>query len=217
MELIHPPHLPSPIALMPRLQFDEAANEAANGPGQWNATDDKILDINLLVAQCAGNVAARVLPGSVDIELDLCPFAPEIIAPPAAIAFAISGVLVAQLRSLEDSEDGIVRIKTQVVRGREVHVSILSNGVPPLRTIRAVEGDSASAGESDPTIAHCRRLLEQHGGSIQLRDEAGFIGFELTIPSLPLCNPAGLREDSSAGSSCSPLQENESTDLAVAS
>lgn len=181
MQLVTLPQA-TPVDLMPQLSSELCATRAANDPGASTyGSDDRVADVNLLVAEVAGRVAAHVQSAEVDIELDLQPNVPEIDGDASLLGFVIAGVLVAQLRSLEGADDGVIRVKTEV-RRREVKISILANGVPLLGAVRAIEDCDASG---DPTMAHCCRLLEQLGGWISLRDERGFMGFTLNLPSFP--------------------------------
>lgn len=181
MELLTTPSA-LPVELLPQLSNDLCATRAANDPGTANySDDDRIGDVNLLVAEVAGRVAAHVQSEKVDIELDLHPHVPEIEGDASLLGFVVAGVLVAQLRALEGADDGLIKIKTEVER-REVKISILANGVPLLGAVRAIEHDPSAA---DPTMAHCCRLIEALGGWISLRDEYGFLGFTLNLPSFP--------------------------------
>lgn len=181
MELLTLPSC-TPVDLMPQLSTELCATRAANDPGSAGyGTEDRVRDVNLLVAEVAGRVAAHVQSAQVDIELDLQPNVPEIEGDASLLGFVVAGVLVAQLRALEGADDGVIRIKTEVER-REVKISILANGVPLLGAVRAIEEDRESA---DPTMAHCCRLIEELGGWISLRDEYGFLGFTLNLPSFP--------------------------------
>jgi len=181
MELLTSPSAVA-VDLLPQLSTTLCATRAANDPGaNTYGSDDKVRDVNLLVAEVAGRVAAHVQSAKVDIELDLQPNVPEIEGDASLLGFVVAGVLVNQLRALEGADDGVIRIKTEV-RRREVKISILANGVPLLGAVRALENDRESA---DPTMAHCCRLIEALGGWISLRDEYGFLGFTLNLPSFP--------------------------------
>ena len=185
MYLVHPDN--TTIELLPHVGSNGSNAQAANDAGSPSARSrDRIHDVNLLVAEVAGRVAAHVQPSLADVELDLAPGIPEIDGDAALIGFVIAGVLVSQLRSLEDTDDGVVRIKTGYAQSR-VTISILGNGVPLLGYVRAVEEDV----DADPTMVHCRRLLEQLGGKIKLRDDGGMLGFELSLPWQP--NSPALR------------------------
>lgn len=174
------------VDLLPQLEPKWAACDAANDTGAAEADYElRIRDINLLVAEVAGRVAARADVGRADIELDLTPCVPEIAGDPRLTAFAIAGVLVAQLHSVEDG--GAVRIRTEA-NAQTVKVSILSDALPLLDFIRAIEAD-----DGDPTMIHCRRLIEQVGGWMQLRADQGLVGFELNLPALPRTVSTGMQ------------------------
>ena len=184
--------VPTAIELLPPLSPWLVAEEAANDTCDWIERELRVHDLNLLVSEVAGRVARHLRPGSVDIELSLCPNSPDTLVAPETLAFVISGILVNQLRSLDDSENGIIRIGTMVgVHG--IRISILANGVPPLDSVRAINDVASQSSGCDRMMMHCRKLIEGIGGWIDLRDDREFLGFELHLPSLPLCNPAGLQ------------------------
>lgn len=199
MQLIQFPR-PRAVDILPQLSGDWTSDAAANDacPIEEDPTM-RIHDINLLVAEVVGRVAARESRIRSDIELDLCPCVPEIAGDPQLTAFAIAGVLVAQLRTLDDG--GAVRIKTEV-QAQTVKVSILADGLPLLDFVRALEHDDELG---DPTMSHCRRLVEQIGGWMQLRADDGLVGFELNFPARPLSFPVRLHPAVSVVADAAPM------------
>lgn len=136
-------------------------------------------DANLLVARVVGRVAAQTQPEKVNIELILAPGHPVIDTDPTALAFAISGVLSAQLSALDEGDGGDIRVAV-VSDVHEVQILMTTDELPPLRFIRAL--DQATAGEADPTLRHCCRIIESEGGTLELIEQDGKIGFSISLP-----------------------------------
>lgn len=165
------------------------AGEAANDSGQTTRSSDSV-DLNSLVARVVGHVTGRMQPKTTNVALTLAPGRPVVRGNAHALAFAISGVLGAELRTLEDNhEPSELRVAIQVL-GETVKIYIAGTDVPPLGLVRALE--SGSIGEADPTVAHCRRLVEDHGGYIELTARDGQLGFAIVLPTLPAVCPIRL-------------------------
>ncbi|MEE9384447.1 MAG: hypothetical protein V3V08_13670 [Nannocystaceae bacterium] len=187
-----PTHMPTSIEVFPTLDACWTDTTAANDMGLPQlASTPWIRDINLLVRDVIQKISRRLRQDSVTIELDLCPGVPEVAGDPQLMAFVIAGVIAAESESVADAERGVIRIKTEA-RPDCVKISVLGNSMPLLRFIRAISHADGTPGEMDPTMANCRRLLEAQGGWMELGDDADFVGFELNIPALPLCNPVRL-------------------------
>jgi hypothetical protein len=156
---------------------------AANDSGTFARPRYRVADANELVAGVVGHVAARAQPANVNIELALAPGRPVIEGDPAELAFAISGVLGAEVRSIDSGEGGTVRVE---LRADDHTISVLmtSDELPPLSCIRAIEPTSPGP-DVDPTVAHCRRIVEAQGGRLELTETDGRIGFSIHFPRLP--------------------------------
>jgi len=161
--------------------------DAANDSGDDDATLHHVCDLNVLVAGVVGLVSGRVQPNKVNVELSLAPGRPIVHGDPKDLAFAVSGVLGAELRALEDSDGGDVRVETRM-NGESAQILIAASDLPPLGFIRAVQ-PGFCAGDSDPTLVHCRRLIEAYGGTIELVERDGLIGFAIVLPTLPASCP----------------------------
>ena len=118
---------------------------------------------------------------AVDVQLVLAPGRHVVQGDPVALSFALSGILAAQLRAADDSDDGLIAVTT-AADAHGVRVTISSNGIPPLEFVRAVAGDG-SANVGDPTLAHCRRLIEGEGGRLCLIEQAGRIAMCVMFPA----------------------------------
>lgn len=163
------------------------AGEAANDSGTYDADLHQVCDLNVLVAGVVGLVSGRVQPNKVNIELTLAPGRPLVQGDPKDVAFAFSGVLGAELRTLEESDGGDLRVETRF-NGSSVQILVAASDLPPLDFIRAIQ-PGFCAGDSDPTFVHCRRLIEACGGQIDLIERDGLIGFAISLPTVPALCP----------------------------
>lgn len=180
---------------------------AANDSGIRRRPTLEVSDLNVLVAGIVGDVAGRVVPERVNIGLRLAPTPPLIEADPTEIAFAISGVLTAELRAVEEADGGEVRVEVLRSPGN-AQVVITAEEVPPLDLIRAVSPQprhSGPQGSIDPTLAHCRRLIEAHGGTIELTEHAGRIGFVLAFPTVIVTQPVRMPQRADFETALPPL------------
>lgn len=164
--------------------------DAANDSGTYDATHHHVCDLNVLVAGVVGLVSGRVQPNKVNVELSLAPGRPLVHGDPKDVAFAFSGVLGAQLRALEESDGGDLRVETRF-DGETVQILVSASDLPPLGFIRAVQ-PGFCAGDSDPTLVHCRRLIEAYGGKIELIARDGLIGFGISLPTIPALCPVRI-------------------------
>jgi hypothetical protein len=160
-------------------QTPSANDSAAYARSKWH-----VADANALVAGVVHHVAARVQPGGVDIALALAPGHPIIMGDPTQLAFAISGVLSAEVRAVDSHDGGTVTVELRA-DALTVTVVIASDELPPLSCVRALEHGTAG-GAVDPTVAHCRRIVEAGGGRLELVAIGGRIGFAIDFPRLPL-------------------------------
>lgn len=189
MELISPT-TPTALDLLPALEPGLVDGAAANDTNGWLQRERGVNDINMLVSRVTQLVSKHA--GTVKFELDLCPSVPDTKPQLDIIAFAVSAILVNQLQTLDDEDDGqrTVRIGTHTA-GQSVSISILANGIPQLEAVRAI--DEMNAQDCDPIMRHCRQLIENLGGWIDLDEDQNFLGFEVHIPTAPLSNAAGMR------------------------
>lgn len=156
----------------------DAANDCSFGPGET------FTDVELLVATTVARVTARIQPERVNVVLDLAAHDSVVAGNPMRLAFALAGILGALLRAAEENGDDEVLHIVVTEHDRLVRVSIAGPDVPPLRMIRALSGEP-SVSLADPTVAHCRRLVEQEGGSLALGACDGELAVELCLPCLP--------------------------------
>ena len=154
--------------------------------------------VNMLVAGLVGRVAARVQSKSVNIALRLAPGDPAVTTDPGELSFVIGAVLGAALRIVEEERGEYVGVHVSAARSK-VRISITTDGVPPLRFVRALDPRGTSD-DVDPTLAHCRRLVEARGGALVLTEEDGRLGFALELPCAVLSPSirlvAGIRNES---------------------
>lgn len=156
----------------------DAANDCAAGPAYT------LTDVELVVATTVARVTARVQPQFVNVVLDLSADGAVVDGNPTALAFALAGILGGLLRAADDNGDDEVLRIVVTEQHRQVRVSIAGPDVPPLRMIRALSGHSSGA-MADPTVAHCRRLIEHEGGTLRLGTCAGELAVELCLPAHP--------------------------------
>ena len=165
------------------LQGEPANDTAPMHSARWT-------DANLLVATTVARVSAFLQPHRANVALGLSPGHPVIAGDSTTLAFALAGVLGALLRSLEseyavDAVDigSTVRVAVAEVDER-VRITVTLPDVPPLGIVRALAGDGEAG--ADPTVAHCRRLIESCGGTLALADADGVLAFAMMLPRCPL-------------------------------
>lgn len=181
----------------------EFVENAANGLPAHASTRPAVSDLNLLVAATVGHVSALLQPERVNVELRLDPQRPIAHANPREVAFVVGGLVSSALRALEDGDGGQLRVRTHS-GPRSVSVMITSDALPPLPVIRAVTTRNHSKPGVDPTVAHCRRLIEAFGGSLELIGEAGLLGFVVVFP-ISSCSRTNLPPTNESPSE-SPLE-----------
>ncbi len=177
MHLVTTPSVTTPVRVLP---FNGACRgESANDSGLMTP-QTRTHQVNMLVAGLVGRVAARVQSKSVNIALRLAPGDPAVTTDPGELSFVIGAVLGAALRIVEEERGEYVGVHVSAARSK-VRISITTDGVPPLRFVRALDPRGTS-GDVDPTLAHCRRLVEARGGALVLTEEDGRLGFALELP-----------------------------------
>jgi hypothetical protein len=176
--------------LLPPLAQDLQAQSAANDSPDWLSTDPALRDLNTLLAEVVRRVT-KVRPGLTQLEFQLDPDIHDIVAAPDLLAFVVGGVLTHQVQGIEVSELGIIRVCTATDE-QTTTIRILANSPPALDAVRAVEDplNVAKARGGDPIVLHCRRILEEFGGSLFLHEEGALVGFELSFPKMPVFAPA---------------------------
>gem|GEM_PF-6136501 len=158
--------------------------------GRRSCTPRHTIDVNSLVSAVVSKVLARA-QRKVVMDVVLSHRRPQVSADAGAMAFALAGVLAAQLQGFEDAESGLVKIVVDA-NPRTVRVAVLSEALPLLRFVRATEtGPRGRLNRPDPTMAHCRRLIERQGGTLELAEQGGLIGFCIELPALPRHNAIG--------------------------
>jgi hypothetical protein len=159
---------------------DEAAND---GPGR-DALASEWTDVNLMVATTVARVSAQLRPLHVNVALDLDGRDPMVRGDATALAFALSGTLGALIRTADQicgDHDLKVRVTAQQ---HHICVAMVGDELPSLEVLRALVGN-ADPRISDPTVAHCRRLIEAEGGSLVLEQQDGEIALALRLPVAP--------------------------------
>lgn len=164
------------------LQGDPANDSSPTHSARWT-------DANLLVATTVARVSAFLQPHRANVSLGLCPGHPVIAGDSTTLAFALAGVLGALLRSLDADQgvdtavaDSTLRVSVGETDER-VRITVALPDVPPLGIVRALAGNDR---DSDPTVAHCRRLIESCGGTLALADADGVLAFAMVLPRCPL-------------------------------
>lgn len=146
----------------------------------------QVSDANVLVSGVVGHVASRARTSGVEFELALAPGHPIVMGDPTELAFVVSGVLGAEVRGIDAHFGGTVAVELHT-DARTVTVVITSDELPPLPCIRAL-GHAEPGQDVDPTVAHCRRIVEAQGGRLELVARDGRIGFAIEFRRLPLSN-----------------------------
>lgn len=176
-----------------------AANDCATGQTRRHA-----LEVNALVGRVVGHVMSKQPAGpTADVQLVMAPGRHLVQSDPVALSFALSGILAAQMSSVD--EGGSVTVAT-AADTRGVRVTISTDDVPPLAFVRAISGDGDSQ-LGDPTLAHCRRLVEEQGGSVGLVEQDGRIALCIAFPPVLPSNvvPLGSSTLRQPGGTTSPL------------
>ena len=156
------------------LDHDKPANDSGA------AFSVRTHQVNMLVASVVGQIAARVQPKNVNIALRLAHGDPTVAAEPSELAFVVGAMLGAALRIVEEERGEYVGVSVSAARSM-VRISVTTDGVPPLHFVRALDPRGTSS-DVDPTLAHCRRLVEACGGALVLAEQGGRLGFALEIP-----------------------------------
>ena len=180
------PHDITPLAMLPLepALLAEAVNDSHVASTPWT-------DVNLLVATTVARVSTCLRPEHVNVELSLAEGQPVASGDSTALAFALSGTLSALLHGVdEEGNDGRLRVEVAEHHG-QVLVSLIVHDVPPLGLVRALADGVAPASPTDPTVAHCRRLVEACGGTLRLASQNSGIAVEMRLRCCPLDN--GLR------------------------
>lgn len=170
-------------------------DEPANDSGAAFST--RTHQVNMLVAGVVGQVAARVQSKNVNIALRLAHGDPTVATDPSELAFVVGAMLGAALRIVEEERGEYVGVSVSAARSM-VRISVTTDGVPPLRFVRALDPRGSSSQDVDPTLAHCRRLVEARGGALVLAEQGGRLGFALELPSAILSPRIRLLPDTCA-------------------
>ncbi|MBC8071960.1 MAG: hypothetical protein IAG13_26770 [Deltaproteobacteria bacterium] len=159
-------------------------NEAANDGLPRGALGYEWTDVNLLVATTVARVSARMRPSLCNVALDLDDGDPVVAGDAVALGFALAGTLAALIRSAEET-GGEHDLRVCVAgQGRQVCVSMVGLELPSFAVLRALDGGNDPR-LCDPTVAHCRRLIEGQGGSLVLEVQDGQMALALRLPVAP--------------------------------
>jgi len=168
------PSAPTIRVLPVGFETEQSANDSGSASGV------RTHQVNMLVASVVGQVAARVQSKRVNIALRLAAGDPTVATEPSELAFVVGAVLGAALRIVDEERGEYVGVQVSAARA-SVCISVTTDGVPPLRFVRALD-PSGIGGDVDPTLAHCRRLVEACGGSLCLTELGGRLGFAVELP-----------------------------------
>ncbi len=177
------PHLPTP-KLQSLLPIDGSVEGPAANDSGIAHNRHATRQINTLVASVVGQVAARVQPKNVNIQLRLAAGEPTVSTDPAELAFVVAAVLGAAVRVVDEENGEFVGVDVSAAR-RSIRILITSDEVPPIRFVRALDPNGCSE-DVDPTLAHCRRIIEARGGSLVLTEQGGRLGFAIDLPRVYL-------------------------------
>jgi hypothetical protein len=147
-----------------------------------------VSDLNLLVTDVVGHVTAQRCPHGVSVELSLAHGRPMIDADATELRFAVAGIVGAMMRSLEGGDDETLRVEVRA-DDHAVEIVIAAREVPPLGYIRALAESIDPARAGDPTLRHCRRLVERQGGTVGLAAENGLFGVAVAFPTVKTHRP----------------------------
>jgi C4-dicarboxylate-specific signal transduction histidine kinase len=181
MHLVPTSSTSTPVRVLP---FTGACRGGSANDSGFFAAQTRTHHVNTLVAGLVGRVAARMQSKSLNIALRLAPGDPWVNSNPGELSFVLGAVLGAALRIVEEERGEYVGVHVSAARSK-VRIAITSDGVPPLRFVRALD-PRGTDGDVDPTLAHCRRLIEARGGALVLTEEDGRLGFALELPSAVL-------------------------------
>lgn len=160
------------------LPADLAADAAAND-GPVPGTRTRWTDMNLLVATTVARVSAHLTSSGGHVTLQLAAGHPVALGDSAALQFALAGLLTAMLADHE------AHVRVEV--GEDEHdvcVAIVSDSLLPLAVVQALSPDTL--GDGDPTVSHCRRLVEACGGRLTLTEDQGELALQMNVPRCPL-------------------------------
>ncbi len=182
----------TPVRVLPvgSVSHEESANDSG---ATFNVRTHQV---NMLVAGVVGQVAARVQSQNVNIALRLAPGDPTVASEPSELAFLLGAMLGSALRIVHEERGDYVGVQVSAARST-VRIAVTTDGVPPLRFVRALDPRGTSK-DVDPTLAHCRRLAEACGGQLVLTEQGGRIGFALELPRAILSPRLRLCTDASA-------------------
>lgn len=171
------PLLPDCFQARGDAQGDAANDGPSDDASEWT-------DVNLIVATTVARVSARMRPVFVNVALDLDGGDPMVASDATTLSFALAGTLGALVRAAEEAGDEQdLRVRVTAYE-HQVCVAIVGGEVPPLPVLRALTG-GADPTMCDPTVAHCRRLIEGEGGSLVIAECDGELALALRLPLAP--------------------------------
>lgn len=180
----------SALELLPPLAAELRDRDAANSPHLRLRHDPTQRDFNGLLRGVVRSVlAAR--GGVSELELRLAPELHESVASPDLLEFVVGGVLTQQVEGFDRSEAAVIRVTTSSDE-RTTTIRILAKNPPSIAAVRAISSPMslAKACGGNAVMVHCRRILEDLGGSLELYEEDGMVGFALILPKIPVFAPA---------------------------
>jgi hypothetical protein len=146
-------------------------------------------DVNLLIAKVVGDLTARLQPRHVNLCLLLATQRPLIHADPTELAFGLSGIIGSHLTAIDQAGQSALEVSVYVDSGQVV-IRTGSANIPPISMVRALQAECADPRAQDPTVAHCRRLLEAQGAVVELTQYGDNMGFSIALPIVPVSRPA---------------------------
>jgi hypothetical protein len=148
-------------------------------------------DVNQIVARTIAHLTPVAIKKNVQIELDMAPSVPLVAITPTELSFALAGFMGSLLEGIDDPTEARIRIETRV-QGQDVRVRLLGSSLPAMKVVRALTSEAENEASADPTVAHCRRLVEDQGGFTDLVQSGQLLGIGLAFPALSGYHPVSL-------------------------
>lgn len=142
------------------------------------------VELNRLVLEALSHLQ---VPENIQISRQLDTALPPILADPIQLVQAFGNILLNAIQAMP--EGGRLTLKSEAIEDRQVAVSIQDTGVgiPPANLERIFEPlFTTKAKGIGLGLAICRALVEEHGGTVEVRSEVGQGStFTIRLPSAP--------------------------------
>jgi len=179
----------------------QAANEPL--PCPQPPSREESVELNELLVRVCEHVATNTLQ-SPSVVLSPLDSVLNVLGDDETLAFVVSGLLAAGLRDRNSGAVAQLRLNA-TLSGDELVLSVHAENPPPPSVVKAIESEG---GDGDPTVAHCKRLVEGAGGHLRLTSERQSSGVSLHLPLDRLASA------DNAASAEANLQSSQSTVLA---